>query len=150
MIASLLGLDSATWTALGTIALVGVTIVYVVVTRRIASHSKDAAEAAKRSAEATERSVTAAEAAAAHERERLEREVEAVRVRLMRGLLAEVRENTDLTDRSEAPFPVPFVRDIWQLRRNARATCPTRSSIRFAALTRSRRSATVSCSGGSS
>lgn len=65
-----LGLDTAEWTAIGTVGLLIVTGAYVLLTRKLANSSGEAAVAAQesarsaaRSAEATERAVRVAEAA---------------------------------------------------------------------------------------
>lgn len=50
-----LGLDASSWTAIGTIALAVVTLVYVLLTGRLLSESRRAAQAAVRSAEAAQR-----------------------------------------------------------------------------------------------
>jgi hypothetical protein len=115
VLAKLYGLDSVAWTAIGTISLSAVTLAYVILTFMIARRSGKSADAAERSAAAAERSAEAIESAAAEERERRRREEEASRVRLMRGLLTEVKENLDIGDSpsDDIPFYLPFVRDVW-------------------------------------
>ena len=56
-----LGLDTADWTAIGTVGLVLVTTAYVIVTAKLAKSSAQAAAAAKDSARSAERSAAAAE-----------------------------------------------------------------------------------------
>ncbi|MGH9194340.1 MAG: hypothetical protein ACRD1T_01205, partial [Acidimicrobiia bacterium] len=71
------------------------------------------AEAAERSANAAERSAVAVETTASEDQDRRRREAEASRVRLMRGLLAEIKENVELAEPEGVPFVLPFVRDMW-------------------------------------
>jgi hypothetical protein len=112
MLADFLGLSSSGWTAIGTVSLALVTVLYVIETRKIAGRSADSADAARRGAEAAERTARTAEAAAAEDRERRRLDAEESRVRLMRGLLAEVEENIEMAQHT-ARFRLPFVRDVW-------------------------------------
>ena len=55
-----LGLDATQWQAIGTVALVGVTIAYVVLTGRLSGYAKSSADSAEKSADSSARSATAA------------------------------------------------------------------------------------------